>query len=87
MRTMPRRYPFPAPRGERRRMCDYCGIVWYQSQLRKDASGFYACPDDQAGRDTVTLDRANAQSRNDEGIAVGGTVRVTGPISEEIEGG
>lgn len=76
MRTIPRRYPFPAPRGERRYTCDYCGIPWYLSQLRKDAAGFYACPDDQAGRDVVTLNRANAQEKITGGIPVTGTVRV-----------
>ena len=60
MLTMPRRYPFPAPRGERREYCSYCGILWYRSSLRRDAAGFLACPDDQGGRDTVTLDRLNA---------------------------
>lgn len=58
--TMPRRYVGPAPKGERRRTCDYCGIPWYQSVMRRDAAGLWACPDDQAGRDTVTLDRLNA---------------------------
>jgi hypothetical protein len=60
MRTMPRKYPLPGPRGEHRRMCDYCGIVWYWSDLRRDAAGRWACPDDQGGRDVVTLTRANA---------------------------
>lgn len=73
---MPRRYPFPAPKGERRYRCDYCGIVWYMSQLRKDAAGFYACPDDQSGRDVVTLDRANTTGPVSSGIPVTGTVRV-----------
>lgn len=59
MRTMPRKYPSPAPRGEHRRLCDYCGILWYASDLRRDAAGLYACPDDQSGRDVVTLARAN----------------------------
>lgn len=76
MRTMPRQYQGPAPRGERRYPCDYCGITWYMSQLRRDAAGFYACPDDQSGRDVVTLDRQNATSRNEGGVPVQGTVRV-----------
>lgn len=77
MRTIPRRYPFPAPRGERRYTCDYCGMKWYISQLRRDASGFYACPDDQDGRDTVTLDRLNAQMNqsDSDGLPLHGTVR------------
>jgi hypothetical protein len=57
-------------------MCDYCGIFWYQSDLRKDAAGFYACPDDQSGRDVVTLDRQNAAGRGEGGAPMQGTVRV-----------
>lgn len=61
MRTIARKYsPLPGPPGERRVSCDYCGITWMRSQCRRDAAGFLACPDDQDGRDTVTLDRANA---------------------------
>lgn len=62
MRTMTRRYsPTPGPPGERRAMCAYCGIFWYRSQMRRDASGQLACPDDQQGRDQVTLNRLNSQ--------------------------
>lgn len=58
--TMPRRYgELPGPPGERRVACDYCGMTWYRSDLRRDPTGFLACPDDQQGRDVVTLDRAN----------------------------
>jgi hypothetical protein len=67
MRSIPR---------ERRRDCDYCGIKWYMSELRKDAAGFYACPDDQSGRDVVTLDRQNSATRVEGGIPIQGTVRV-----------
>lgn len=75
--TMPRKYPGKAPRGERRRLCDYCGIPWYQSSLRQDAAGYWACPDDQPGRDTVTLDRLNnAATQVEGGIPITGTVRV-----------
>lgn len=59
--TMPRKYALPAPVGERRVVCDYCGITWYRSECRRDAAGFLACPDDQGGRDSVTLDRQNAE--------------------------
>lgn len=63
MRTMPRKYGrLPGPPGERRVVCDYCGITWYRSACRRDMSGLLACPDDQSGRDTMTLDRANAQA-------------------------
>lgn len=42
-------------------MCDYCGVYWMRSRMRLDASGYYACPDDQSGRDAVTLSRQNAE--------------------------
>lgn len=62
MRTIPRNIALPLPRGERRVTCDYCGAKWMRSDCIRDASGFLACPDDQEGRDAVTLDRLNAAS-------------------------
>lgn len=59
---IPRQYPFPAPRGEYQTTCDYCGITWYRSDLIRDESGLLACPDDQEGRSTATLDRLNAEA-------------------------
>jgi hypothetical protein len=50
------------PRGERRIICDYCGMTWYRSSMVKDPSGYWACPDDQDGRDGVTLNRLNQQA-------------------------
>jgi hypothetical protein len=73
---MPRKYPFPAPKGERRRMCDYCGIFWYQSTMVLDPAGYWACPDDQSGKDVVTLDRMNNAERTGGGVPINGTVRV-----------
>lgn len=60
--SIPRRYgSLPGPPGERRVRCDYCSLLWYRSQLRRDPAGFLACPDGcQDGRDTVTCDRQNA---------------------------
>lgn len=59
--SIPRRYPqLPGPPGERKVMCDYCGIDWYRSVCRRDAAKLLACPDCQPGRDTVTLDRLNS---------------------------
>jgi len=59
--SIPRRYPGRfGPRGERKVRCDYCSMMWLRSACRRDAAGLLACPDDQAGRDVVTLDRANA---------------------------
>lgn len=40
--------------------CSYCGVRWLRSELVRDASGRFACPDDVKGRDEVTLDQANA---------------------------
>ena len=60
--SIPRRYPGRVgPPGERQVECAYCGIKWYRSDCVRDASGYLVCPDDQDGRDTVTLDRANAR--------------------------
>lgn len=60
-RTISRHYRLPAPAGERRVNCDYCGMKWYRSELVRDPSGYLACPDDQDGRDISTLDRLNSQ--------------------------
>lgn len=66
MRTMSRHYsPLPGPPGERRAVCDYCGMTWYRSVMRRDPSGMLACPDDQAGRDATTLNRLNSQGTRD----------------------
>lgn len=66
MRTMSRKYsPLPGPPGERRATCDYCGFKWYRSDMRRDASGLLACPDDMEGRDAVTLNRLNSQGTRD----------------------
>lgn len=43
-------------------MCDYCGCDFYRSQLVRDPAGLLACEDDQEGRDTVTLNRLEAQA-------------------------
>jgi hypothetical protein len=62
VRSIPRRYPHEhVLPGERQDMCAYCGARWYRSELRRDASGYLICPDDDdGGRDRVTLDRGNA---------------------------
>ena len=41
-------------------MCDYCGVLWRRSQLRRDGAGHLVCPDEGDGRDSVTLDKLNA---------------------------
>lgn len=40
--------------------CDYCGVKWRRSQLRRDGSGKLYCPDEGDGRDAVTLSKLNA---------------------------
>ncbi len=69
MRTIKRQWPSNAPRGDIQVICDYCGIQWRRSQLRRDRSGLLACPDDVRGRDSVTLDEGNAM----------GAMETTGP--------
>jgi len=59
--SIPRRYLGPAPAGERRVECAYCGLTWMRSDCIRDAAGRLACPDDQDGRDEVTLARLNAE--------------------------
>lgn len=60
MRTVGRRYTGNV-RGDYRRDCDYCGIEWHRSDLVKDSSGKYQCPDDR-GKSLLDLDRENAAS-------------------------
>lgn len=57
MRTIKRQ---GAEYGDFRSRCGYCGVVWMRSRLIRDRAGLYACPDDQAGRDVVTLSELNA---------------------------
>lgn len=59
MRTIGRKRSHRSPPGDTVRACSYCGIPWYRSQLVRDASGNLACPDDQRGRDVVTLNEGN----------------------------
>lgn len=39
--------------------CDYCGMMWKRSKLRKDGAGLFVCPQEGPGRDAVTLTRLN----------------------------
>ncbi len=61
MRSVGRKRPSISPRGDFQALCDQCGVQWYRHRLRRDASGFLTCPDDNdVGRDVVTLSRHNA---------------------------
>lgn len=61
MPTIGRKWPKrSSPPGDYSAMCDYCGVMWRRSQLRKDRAGLLACPDEGDGADVVTLSEANA---------------------------
>ena len=47
--------------GDVQRLCDYCGVAYYRSQLRMDASGNLRCPKEGNGKDSVTLSKGNAE--------------------------
>lgn len=61
MRTIGRRWPKSAPRGDAPGRCSYCSVLWRRSLLVKDRSGAYACPQCKDGRDVVTLSLLNAR--------------------------
>lgn len=62
MRTISYHRPRNSPRGDTVSICDYCGVEWYRSRLRRDRSGNLACPDDVSGLDRVTLSEGNAKA-------------------------
>lgn len=47
MRTIGRRYH--GPRRNYAERCDYCDVRWQRDELRLDAAGRLACPDEQDG--------------------------------------
>lgn len=58
--------------------CDYCGVPWLRSKLRRDRSGLLYCPDEGGGLDQVTLNEqnaANAARRTMRAFAGGDGVR------------
>lgn len=58
--TIGRRWPASAPRGDHSAMCDYCGVTWRRSLLKRDDDGNLYCPQEGSGRAASTLDRLNA---------------------------
>lgn len=60
MRTVGRKRPSGSPRGDVQAECSYCGVRWYLSQLRRDRSGNWYCPDEGDGLDAKSLDEENA---------------------------
>lgn len=61
MRTIGRKRDPRSPRGDVERLCGYCGVAYLRSELRRDASGILACPDELPGLDVVTLSEGNAE--------------------------
>lgn len=61
MRTIGRRWPADKPFGEFVSVCDYCGVPWYRSQLRRDGAGLLACPDEGDGPSATEQLEANAE--------------------------
>ncbi len=47
MRTIGRRWPRDAPRGDYPALCQICGVKWRRSQLTIGAGGLLVCPDDE----------------------------------------
>src|SRR5688572_4883548 len=56
-----KRWPSSAPRGDHAACCDYCGVRWRRSELKRDGSGQLYCPDEGTGKDAVTLSLENAR--------------------------
>lgn len=72
MRTIGKHWPSDAPRGDYQEMCDYCGVMWRRSQLRKDGAGRLVCPDEGSGLDATTLNKLNAAARRRPSGNMGG---------------
>jgi hypothetical protein len=76
MQTVGRHLPSSLPRGETVAECDYCGVRWFRSQLRRDRSGKLTCPDEGSGLDQVSLDEGNAAAAQRDRLrrpSLGGT--------------
>lgn len=43
MKTIGRKWPRNAPRGDHPWLCDYCGARWRRSTLTRQQSGYLAC--------------------------------------------
>jgi hypothetical protein len=60
-------------------LCSYCGVQWRRSQLRRDASGNLACPDEGPGLDVVSLSEGNARLMRSQ------QPKVIGPIDGSFD--
>lgn len=61
-RTIGKRWPRNAPLWDRPAMCDYCGVPWRISLMRRDRAGRLACPRDIDRRDTFEMAEASARA-------------------------
>ncbi len=59
MSAVSKNWPSSA-RGSNAATCEVCGVNWPRNVMARDASGVLRCPDDGAGLDSTTLDRANS---------------------------
>lgn len=66
MRTISKRWPKTAPRGDYPAYCDFCGTKWRRSELRVDGDGKLYCPQEGEGMCRGDAHRANAQARREE---------------------
>lgn len=55
MRTIGNHVPRSFKSGDYPCLCDYCGVPWYRSELRKDGAGKLYCPQEGEGLDAQTL--------------------------------
>lgn len=87
MRTIGKRWPSSAPRGDYQAECSYCGVRWLRSLLRRDRSGNLTCPDEGRGRDAVHLSELNAHHASRPGSPVrpydGGGWHKPDPLTQE----
>lgn len=60
MRTIGKKWPKKAPRGDYQAACDFCGAHWRRSQLKTDTGGMLYCPDEGDGLDSAGLSEMNA---------------------------
>jgi len=79
MRTIGRHWPSSAPLWDVQSICDYCGVVWRKSQLRRDGAHLLAYRYCSTGGDIVTLSQENAQrARDTQDIGYDSTGRMDG---------
>jgi len=78
MRTIGRRRPRSAPRGDIPWLCDYCGCKFWRSQLRRQPSGYLACPYDVGDKHYARPPHILNNDGTGSSIAVGDTGETVG---------